>query len=56
MDQLPNGSLGAAIIRYTDNIPESFGGMAYGPVIFIRPKYRDDKGLHAHEQEHVKQW
>lgn len=46
----------AAVIRYTDDMPEAFGGMAYGPYIAIRPKYRDDMGIHAHELEHVKQW
>ena len=25
------------------------------PMIFIRPKYKDDVGIHAHEQMHVKQ-
>lgn len=44
------------IIHYTDNLPEGFGGTANGPYIRIRAKYKDDKGLHAHELEHVKQW
>ena len=25
------------------------------PIIFIRPEYKDDIGLHAHERTHVKQ-
>ncbi len=45
-----------AITIYTDNLPEKFGGLTRGPFVFIRPKYRDDKGLHAHEYTHVKQW
>jgi hypothetical protein len=32
------------ITRYTDNIPEQFGGTAKWFLIRIRPKYRDDKG------------
>jgi hypothetical protein len=43
-------------IHYTDNLPEGVGGTAQGPIIRIRPKYKDDKGIHAHELEHVKQW
>ena len=33
-----------------------FAGCACGPLIFIRPTYRNDAGLLAHEQEHVKQF
>lgn len=43
-------------IHYTDDIPEGFGGVSYGPYIKIRPKYKDDSGIHAHEQVHAKQW
>lgn len=41
---------------YTDNIPVGFGGYAKAFVIFLRTKYRDDDGIHAHESEHVRQW
>ena len=41
---------------YTSNLPPGVGGRANGPVIRIRPEYRNDKGLHAHEELHVKQW
>jgi hypothetical protein len=44
------------ITRYTDNLPAHVGGMAQGPYIRIRPKYKDDIGLHRHEEEHVRQW
>lgn len=27
-----------------------------GPVVFIRPEYKDDIGLREHEMTHVKQW
>lgn len=40
----------------TDRMPEQFGGMANAFVVRIRPKYRDDKGLIAHELEHVRQF
>jgi hypothetical protein len=43
-------------ITYTDDIPEQFGGVAKWFWIRIRPKYKDDKGLHEHEIEHVRQW
>lgn len=41
---------------YTDNLPANFGGCANAFVVRIRPKYRDDAGIHAHEYEHVRQW
>lgn len=44
------------ITFYADRMKEDYGGMAYGPVVLIRPKYRDDGGLHAHEYLHVDQW
>lgn len=44
------------LIFYTDRMPDDFGGMANGPIIRIRPKYKDDKGLYRHEYEHVRQW
>jgi hypothetical protein len=44
------------IIRYTDKMPDHVGGYARWFYIAIRPKYKDDKGIHAHELEHVRQW
>lgn len=41
---------------YTDKLPANVGGRATGPIVRIRPEYRDDKGVHAHEQVHVNQW
>ena len=41
---------------YTDRLPEWAGGQARGPLVLIRPRYRNDSGLHAHEEEHVRQW
>ena len=39
---------------YTDfGVPDGSAGCARGPAILIRPTYRDDAGLHAHEMEHV---
>lgn len=37
-------------------IPKWAAGCANGPLIFIRPKYKDDLGLLAHEKMHVWQW
>lgn len=45
-----------AITIYTDRLPDNVGGAANAFVVRIRPKYKDDKGIHAHEYEHVKQW
>jgi nucleoside phosphorylase len=42
---------------YTDRfIPERFGAVNAGPVSLIRPKYKGDAGLHAHEAVHARQW
>lgn len=34
----------------------NFDAKNYGPVTFIKNKYKDDKGLHIHEETHYKQW
>lgn len=45
-----------AIIFFTDRlVPERFGAFAVWPFIFIRPKYRNDRGLLEHELQHVRQ-
>ena len=41
---------------YVKSLPPNVGGRANGPIIRIRPEYRNDKGIHAHEELHVKQW
>jgi hypothetical protein len=42
---------------YTNfGIPARFAAYTRGPFIFIRPAYRDDAGLLAHERVHVRQW
>ena len=41
---------------YTDSLPPNVGGTAQGFLIKIRPKYKDDVGIHRHEYTHVKQW
>lgn len=44
-------------VFYTDRfVPDGFAGCARGPLIFIRPDYRDDKGLLEHEKVHRRQW
>lgn len=43
-------------VIYTDHLPDDVSGRANGPVVRIRPRYRDDAGIHAHEYEHVRQW
>jgi hypothetical protein len=37
-------------------IVEGFAGCAMGPVILIRPEYKNDIGLLEHEKVHRKQW
>lgn len=44
------------IVVYSDELPEGVGAMALAFVAVIRPKYRDDRGLHEHQLEHVVQW
>ena len=43
-------------LRYTDDMPDNFAGYARAWFIRIRPAYKDDKGLHEHELEHVRQF
>lgn len=45
-----------AVVVYSEGLPEHIGGMAQTFVVVIHPKYRDDRGIHQHELEHVKQW
>ena len=43
-------------ISYTDDMPDNFGGYTRLWFIHIRPKYKDDKGIHEHELLHVAYW
>lgn len=43
-------------LKYTDEMAESTGGYAKAWFIRIRPKYREDVGIHEHEKVHVWQW
>jgi hypothetical protein len=43
-------------LKYTDDMPEGIGGYAKAWFIRIRPKYKDDRGIHSHEETHVFQW
>ena len=46
-----------AIVIYTDRlVPARFAGYNYGPVIAIRPRCRNDRGLLEHEMVHSRQW
>lgn len=45
------------LVFYTDLfIPKRFAGYTVGFIILIRPAYKDDVGLLAHESTHVKQF
>ena len=43
-------------LKYTDDMKDWQGGYAKAWFIRIRPKYKDDKGIHAHELKHVEYW
>lgn len=43
-------------IKYTDSLPQGFGGTAQGPLIKLLAKYQHDMGLIEHEKTHVRQW
>ena len=44
-------------VFYTNRfVPKGSAGCARGPLIFIRPEYKNDVGLLAHEDVHVRQW
>jgi len=45
-----------ALVICTDALPAGRGGEARGPLIRIRPRYREDSGILAHEMTHVRQW
>ncbi len=44
------------VLFYFPDNGEWFAGRAYGPVVKIKRKYKDDKGLLWHEEEHVRQF
>lgn len=43
-------------VMYIEKLPDKFGGIAQGPLIKLRSKYKDDTGLIEHEKTHVHQW
>lgn len=43
-------------VIYTDRMRDEFWAKTHGPVIFIRPKHRDNHALLKHELEHVRQF
>ncbi|MDD3938098.1 hypothetical protein [Rhodoferax sp.] len=44
------------ITIYTDRLPANVAGRANGPLIRIKPAYKNDAGIHAHELVHVAQF
>lgn len=45
------------LIFYTNKfVPSRFAAVTYGPIILIRPAYKNDIGLLEHEKIHVKQF
>lgn len=37
-------------------VPRGSAGIAYGPIVFIRPEYEGDRGLLEHELVHTRQF
>lgn len=45
------------LVVYTNfGVHKGFAGTTYGPLVFIRPVYKDDIGLLKHELVHTKQF
>jgi len=44
------------MILYTNRMPSRFAGYTIGPLTLIRPTYRNDAALHAHEAVHRAQF
>jgi hypothetical protein len=44
------------VILYTNLVPKPHAAYTIGPLILIRPEYRDDIGLLEHERTHVRQF
>lgn len=43
------------LVIYT-NYGVRMGGVTYGPLVLIKPKYKEDRGLLEHELTHTKQF
>jgi len=43
-------------LRFTDSMPDWKAGYSRAWFIRIRPEYKEDKGLLAHEIEHTRHW
>lgn len=43
------------LVIYT-NYGVRMGGITYGPLVLIKPKYKEDRGLLEHELTHTKQF
>lgn len=43
-------------VTFTDNMAKNTAGYARGPVVRLRPRYENDRGLLEHELEHVRQF
>lgn len=44
------------LVKHIKKLANEFGGRAQGPLIKIKPKYKDAAGLIEHEKTHVQQW
>ena len=44
------------LIKFSEKLPNGFGGTAQGPLIKLLSKYKEDVGLIEHEKTHVRQW
>jgi predicted metalloprotease with PDZ domain len=44
------------VLYFSFGVPRASSGIAYGPVVFIRPEYAGDRGLLEHELAHTRQF
>ena len=44
------------VFYFSFGVPRKHSGIAYGPIVFILPEYRNDRGLLEHELVHTRQF
>jgi len=55
MDRIRFGRYGI-VFFCSFGVPRRYSGIAYGPIVFILPEYRGDRGLLEHELVHTRQF
>ena len=44
------------VFYFSFGVPRNHSGIAYGPIVFILPEHRNDRGLLEHELVHTRQF